>query len=337
MRRVALPVGLAASVFSLTVACTSSVEESDTPGTSRPPATMATSATEPSSTPPTTAPTTSVTSTTQSPPPRGAEFRAGRAFATLRYLALTIGPREATSHAFARAARWVQGVFESYGYDVTRQPLHVPAGNSWGVDVPASSTWNVVAAPPGFDARQPHRVVGAHLDTVPQAPGAEDDGSGIGVVLELARMAAIEPPKTPVVFVAFAAEEPRGDGEALHHFGSTAYVDRLDAAERRQVKGMVALDRVGVATNAVPVCTGGLGSTRVQRALLRAGDRAGMRTIRCLNTGADHWSFEKAGIPAARVGGVSYPEYHSAADLPRVVSRAQLARSATVVWQWITH
>jgi Zn-dependent M28 family amino/carboxypeptidase len=252
-------------------------------------------------------------------------------------LAVTVGPREATSPAYAYAAHWVQSAFERYGYNVARQPLHVPAGNSWGIDVPAGSTWNVVATPPGFDVLQPHRVVGAHLDTVPQAPGAEDDGSGIGVVLELARMAAIEPPKTPVVFVAFAAEEPRGDSDALHHFGSTAYVDRLDAHERAAVKGMAALDRVGVPASAVPVCTGGLGSTRVQRALMRAGDRAGARTERCDNTGADHWSFEKAGIPAARVGGVSYPEYHSAADLPRVVSRAQLARSAAVVWQWITH
>jgi hypothetical protein len=331
MRRVALPFSLAASVFSMTAACTSSSEESS-PGTSGPTATVATSATQPSSAPP----TTSVTPTS-SPPARRAEFRASRAFATVRYLALTIGPREATSPAYMQAARWVRSEFEKYGYDVTRQRLHVPAGNSWGIDVPAGSTWNVVATPPGFDPGQPHRVVGAHLDTVPQAPGAEDDGSGIGVVLELARMAAIEPPRTPVVFVAFAAEEPRGDGDALHHFGSTAYVDRLDPRERRQVRGMAALDRVGVPASAVPVCTGGLGSTRVQRALVRAGERAGVRTVGCLNTGADHWSFEKAGMPAARVGGVSYPEYHSERDLPRVVSRAQLARSAALVWQWITH
>jgi Peptidase family M28 len=337
MRRVALPVGLAASVFSMTAACTSSSDESGTAGTSGPTATVATSATEPLSTPPTTATTTSVTPTTSSPPARRAEFRPGRAFATLRYLALTIGPREATSPAYAQAARWVQAAFEKYGYDVARQPLRVPAGNSWGIDVPAGGTWNVVATPPGLDPGEPHRVVGAHLDTVPQAPGAEDDGSGIGVVLELARMAAIEPPRTPVVFVAFAAEEPRGDSDALHHFGSTAYVERLDSGERRQLMGMAALDRVGVPAHAVPVCTGGLGSTSVQRALIRAGDRAGVRTVRCLNTGADHWSFEKAGMPAARVGGVSYPEYHSAADLPRVVSRSQLARSAAVVWQWITH
>jgi hypothetical protein len=330
MRRVSLPVSLAAAVL-LATGCTSWDHDSEPSPTvdSVDPTTGSTVTQSPP--PPTTEPPP-----TSSPPP-APQFRPRQAFDTLRHLSLRIGPREATSDAYKRAARWVETRFRSYGYATSRQRLRVPAGNSWGVDVPAGTTWNVVAVPPGLDPGQQHRVVTAHLDTVPLAPGAEDDGSGIGVVLELARMAAIQPPATPVVFIAFAAEEPRGDGDLLHHFGSTAYVDRLDARHRSLVKGMVALDRVGVPASAVPVCTGGLGSRRVQRALVRAGQRAGVRTARCANTGADHWSFEKAGMPAARVGGVSYAAYHSAADLPGVVSRAQLARSAAVVWQWITH
>jgi Zn-dependent M28 family amino/carboxypeptidase len=328
MQRSGIPLSVATVLLAAT-ACTSSGHDRERAQPSD------------SSDPETTAPTVTITSspstTTDPAQPRAAHFRARSAFTTLYFLAEEVGPREATSGAYANAAEYVRAQFRSYGYAVSRQRLRVPAGNSWGIDVPAGTTWNVVATTPGFDDRKPHRVVSAHLDTVPQAPGAEDDASGIGVVLELARMATIEPPKTPVVFVAFGAEEPRGEGDDMHHFGSTAYVERLDAGERRQIKGMVALDRVGVPATAVPVCTGGLGSTKVQRALVRAGDRAGVRTVRCLNTGADHWSFEKAGIPAARVGGVSYPEYHSAADLPRVVSRAQLARSAALVWQWITH
>jgi Zn-dependent M28 family amino/carboxypeptidase len=81
---------------------------------------------------------------------------------------------------------------------------------------------------------------------VPQAPGAEDNASGVAVLLELAWMAAREEPRLPVVFVAFAAEEPRGDGDAMHHFGSRVYVNRMPARERRALRGMVSLDRVGV-------------------------------------------------------------------------------------------
>ena len=40
--------------------------------------------------------------------------------------------------------------------------------------------------------------------------GAEDNASGVAVMLELARLAAHEPTRLPVAFVAFGAEEPRG-------------------------------------------------------------------------------------------------------------------------------
>ncbi len=263
------------------------------------------------------------------------EFRAGAARRTLTFLAVRVGPRETTSPAYARAADWVAARFNGLGYSVRRQRLRVPSGVSWGIPVPAGRTWNVVARPADLAPGQPYLLVGAHLDTVPQAPGAEDDGSGIGVVLELARMAAAAPTRLPVVFVAFAGEEPRGDGDALHHFGSTALVNRLSPAQRREVAGMVALDRVGVGST-VPVCTGGLGPTRVRRALLRLAKAAGIPAFGCTNTLADHWSFEKVGVPAARVGGTPYPEYHSAQDLPRVVRTAQLRRVGQLIWAWLS-
>ena len=48
----------------------------------------------------------------------------------------------------------------------------------------------MVARLPGAGTGQAGRLVGAHLDTVPQAPGAEDNASGVAVLLELARLAA---------------------------------------------------------------------------------------------------------------------------------------------------
>ena len=102
------------------------------------------------------------------------------------------------------------------GYEVESVPVPVPAGNSWGIDVPAGDSANVIADPPDLDPTEPHVVIGAHLDTVPQAPGAEDNASGVAVMVELARMAAEEPPAVPVRFIAFGAEEPRGEEEATH-------------------------------------------------------------------------------------------------------------------------
>jgi len=254
---------------------------------------------------------------------------------TVRRLAGEIGPREATSEEFARAADVVAAAFREHGYDVRRDPFRVPRGVSWGVPVPAGRTMNVVATPPGFQPEQPHVIVGAHLDTVPQAPGAEDNASGVGVVLELARLAAAEPPELPAVFVAFGAEEPRGPGDDQHHFGSRHYVQEMPAAQRRALVAMVSLDRVGTGTR-VPVCTGGLSPARVQRDLLADASRLGIPSRRCENRASDHWSFEKAGEAVARVGGNSYAAYHSARDRVGVVRPAQIDRVGRLMWGWLT-
>ncbi|MDQ3094349.1 MAG: M28 family peptidase, partial [Actinomycetota bacterium] len=142
--------------------------------------------------------------------------------------------------------------------------------------------------------------------------------------------------RLPVVFVLFGAEEPRGSGDAQHHFGSTAYVDRLSPVERSNLVAMVSLDRVGVG-QAVPVCTGGLSPLVVQQQLVEAAATVDVATTSCTdNQSSDHWSFEKAGLAAARIGSTPYAAYHSAADLPGVVSGSQLRRVGTTMWQWLT-
>lgn len=189
------------------------------------------------------------------------------------------------------------------GYDVRRESFPVPAGDSWGVPVAA-------------------------------APGAEDNASGVAVLLEMARLAATSPPRLPVVVVAFGAEEPRGPGDDLHHFGSQHHVARLPSARREAVTAMVAVDRVGVGPS-VPVCTGPLTAPRVQRALLETARRIDVPAHACASTASDHWSFEKAGVAAARLGGTRYPAYHSADDVPSVVDPRQLARTGRLLWTWL--
>jgi Peptidase family M28 len=255
--------------------------------------------------------------------------------ATVRRLAVEIGPREATSLAFRDAAAWVAQQFTALGYAVERQPLHVPAGVSWGVPVKAGRTWNVIARPRDLRAGQPYLIAGAHLDTVPQAPGAEDNASGIGVLLETARLATMIHTRLPVVFVAFAAEEPRGMGDDRHHYGSRAMVARLSAVQRSSLRGMVALDRVGVGQQ-VPICNGRSRSRTTARSLRRTAKTVGVATRSCgVNRSSDHWSFELASLPAARIGGTPYAEYHSARDRPRVVASAQLDRVGRVLWTWL--
>ncbi|HEU4547023.1 MAG TPA: M28 family peptidase, partial [Microlunatus sp.] len=168
------------------------------------------------------------------------------------------------------------------------------------------------------------------------APGAEDNASGVSVLLELARMAAITPPDRPVRFIVFGAEEPRGAGDALHHFGSQQHVEDLSRDERRAIKGVVALDRVGVRASAVPVCSARASGNDLRSDVRAAARKVDVPTRACGgNTTSDHWSYVKAGVPGIRLGSVPYAGYHSPDDTPDVIDRRQIDRVGTVMWAWL--
>lgn len=270
---------------------------------------------------------------TRTPEPK---FDARDVIADIERLAGDIGPREATSKNFDRAADLIEKRFADQGYEVSTEKVTVPAGNSWGTPVKAGSSRNVIADPPGFDDTDRHVVLVAHLDTVPVAPGAEDNASGVAVMLELARMAAAAPPDLPVRFIAFGAEEPRGPGDALHHFGSQQHVADLSRRERDAIEAVVALDRVGVRASYVPVCSARSSGNDLRSDVRDAADDVGVPTRACGgNTTSDHWSYVKAGIPAIRLGSIPYAGYHSRGDTPDVIDRRQIDRVGTAMWAWL--
>lgn len=284
----------------------------------------------PSSSAPQPQPTPTPTPTSRATP---AVFDSRAAMQTVGYLA-GLGPREATSPAYLRALTWLEQRFRAAGYQTTRQPVRVPSGVSWGIPVRAGTSWNLIASKPGFTPSAPHRIVGAHLDTVPQAPGAEDNASGVSVLLGTAQVYQRRAPKLPTVFVAFGAEEPRGDGDNRHHYGSRAYVASLPSAQRSALRGMVSLDRVGVGS-VVPICSAQADAVAMRNELRAAAARARVPSRACVNRSSDHWSFVRSGLPGVRLGSTPYAEYHSARDLPRVVSATQLNRMGRVVTAWL--
>jgi Peptidase family M28 len=316
----------------LTPACSASAPGSSS--TSSSPADGTTSA-APSASPTAASPTPTAAATpTPKPTPRPT-MNARAALRDIVHLASEIGPREATSDNYAEAAEFVQARFERLGYEVRRTRIPVPSGNSWGTPVRRGTSLNVVAEPKDFDSKEPHVVIGAHLDTVPVAPGAEDNASGIAVMLQLAAMVSQQPTALPVQFIAFGAEEPRGSGDALHHFGSRQHVADLSRSERRAVRAMVSLDRVGVRASYVPICTATDRGNRLRDAMRAAARRADIPTRACTNYTSDHWSYAKAGVSAVRLGSIPYAGYHSRGDVPSVVDRRQLDRVGRTVWAWL--
>lgn len=262
------------------------------------------------------------------------DARTAPAMAAVRHLAGVVGPRPGTAPSYFRAADWVTARFGRLGWQVDRQRFPVPGGLSWGEPVDAGDSVNVIAHRGDVRAGTRWLAVGAHLDTVPQSPGAEDNASGIGVLLAVAQAVTWRRTRLPVVLIAFGAEEPRGPTDDDHHYGSRAYVDRLTPEQRRSLRGMVSLDRVGVGDAVV------IGSAEdadpLHDELVAAAERAGAPyVVESGQRSSDHWSFVRDGLPGVRLGSTPYAGYHSPGDVVRVVDPRQLERAARVVVSWL--
>ncbi|MGY2977609.1 M28 family peptidase [Thermostichus sp. OS-CIW-31] len=90
---------------------------------------------------------------------------------------------------------------------------------------------------PGSRSGRPPILIGAHFDAAPATPGADDNASGIAVLLELARHFAANPAPSPLWLVAFDLEE-RG------MVGSGAYAQFLQR-QRQSLRLMLSLEMLG--------------------------------------------------------------------------------------------
>ena len=249
-------------------------------------------------------------------------------------LAGEIGPRPGHTRAYFRAADYVQGRLTDFGWTVERQRFPTPAGRFDGQPVAAGPSVNLIATRGDVTTGEPYLVVGAHLDTVPGAPGAEDNASGVATMLAIAEAASERRTRLPVVLVAFGSEEPRGPGDDDHHYGSRPYVASLSRAQRRSLEAMVSLDRVGVGS-VVPVGTPAEPNELTDE-LQAVAQGVGVPTqVDPFQRSSDHWSLVRDGLPGARLGSTPYAGYHSAGDTPSVIDPSQLERTARLVAGWL--
>lgn len=199
-------------------------------------------------------------------------------------------------------------------------------------------------------------IVGAHYDSVLGAPGANDNGSGVAAVLELARLLKDAKPARTLRCVLFVNEEPPFDQTAA--MGSRVYARR--SRERGEnIVTMFSLETIGYYSDApgsqrypFPFSlfypsTGNFiafVSNLSSRALLHESLASFRRHAAFPSEGvaapafipgvdwSDHWSFWQEGWPALMVTDTApyrYPHYHSAGDTPDKVDYERLARVVT--------
>lgn len=247
--------------------------------------------------------------------------------------------------ALERAARHIERTLEALGYAISPQIFSVAGRRVRNIEVQRAPRSDAAAS----------LVIGAHYDSYYDAPGANDNGSGVAAVLELARLLKDwQPGRTRLRLVLFVNEEP--PYYRTEEMGSWRYA-RLLSERREKVQGMISLETLGAFSEApnsqrypqpfalvMPstanfIAFVGLpGSHGLLRAVMASFRRhTAFPSIGGLAPDAlvpgvgwsDHWAFRQFGFPAIMVTDTAlfrYPHYHRPSDTPDKVDYLRLAR-----------
>jgi len=269
---------------------------------------------------------------------------AGRLRRHVERLAGEIGERHVLRPAALHAAeRYIGEALRALGHDVAR--LNYEAQ---GVD---SANLEVTIA--GGDRAGEIVLAGAHYDTVPGSPGADDNASGVAAIVELARLLRGSKPARTIRLVAFVNEEP-----PFFFWGEMGSKVYARAARRRgdDIRVMLSLEMLGCysdekGSQGYPPLLGhfypaqgnyiafvsNLRSRRTLRSVFTAFREASDFPAEKLAAPAlvpgiawsDQLSFWREGYPAAMVTDTAfhrYRHYHQPTDTPEKLDYERMAQ-----------
>ncbi|MGQ3888894.1 M20/M25/M40 family metallo-hydrolase [Legionella sp. CNM-1927-20] len=241
------------------------------------------------------------------------------------------------------AANYIEKEFTSLGYQVISQEYL--AQNK--------PVRNIIAEHKGSKLVDEIIIIGAHYDTVFGSPGADDNGSGVAALLELARLLKDNPTKRTIRFVAFVNEEP--PFFQTPEMGSFYYANSL-REKNVNVVAMLSLESIGYYSTAensqnypfpfsyfYPDTADFIGfvANVSSRSLLQKVIASFRKHSSFPSEGlaapsgvtgvgwSDQWAFWQKGYPAIMVTGTALfrnPNYHRESDLPNTIDYARLAR-----------
>lgn len=215
----------------------------------------------------------------------------------------------------------------------------------------------------GFPTESGTVVIGAHYDTVPDSPGADDNATGVAALLELNRLFADQVPPCKVILAAYPLEEPPTFGTS--DMGSFIHASELKRA-KEPVRLMISLESIGYfsaeqgsqryplrplywlypsAGNFLAI----VGKASFSSATLEiksAFARATLLPTTSINASSlfegidfsDHRNFWLQGFDAVMLTDTAMfrnPNYHQKSDLPDTVDPHKVAQVVDGVWEYL--
>lgn len=260
------------------------------------------------------------------------------------YLSSIIGERNILSEPSLQAsADYIFAELNKTGLDVSYQDFE------WN----NKTIRNVIAEKKGEIASSEIVVIGAHYDSVPHSPGADDNASGVAAVLVLAALLKDFPLSRTTRFVAFANEEP--PFFFSKNMGSWHYANR-SYQNKENILAMFSLESIGYYSEekhsqhypfpfnffypSVGNYIGFVGNMKSHR-LVHAAIESFRKQVQFPSEGisapwwipgigwSDQLSFWRHGYDAIMITGTALyrnPNYHTARDLPEFLDFSRMAR-----------
>ena len=280
-----------------------------------------------------------------SPPPAGDRELERQLRSDVQVLARDIGERNIPNNPrqLEAAAAFVENSLNAGGYQPQSQPYSV-AG---------TVCRNIQAEIRGVEKPKEIVIIGAHYDSAPGSPGADDNASGVAAMLALTRSFAGSRPARTLRFVGFVNEEPPYFWRP--EMGSLVYAKRCREAGENVV-AMLSLESVGFYSNSsssqhYPAGLGlfypstgdfvaFVGNLR-SRSLVHQTLSTFRATGALPSVGAaipnaipgagwsDHWSFWQQGFPGIEITDTALyrnPHYHTPGDIAERLDYDRLAR-----------
>ena len=264
-------------------------------------------------------------------------------------LAENIGERNLQNYPqLIRSAEYIEQQLQNYNYQLQSQSFNV-AGKT---------VRNIIAELPGKKIPSEIIVIGAHYDSVTGSPGANDNGSGVAAMLEIASLLSKQELARTIRFIGFVNEEPP--------FTYTTDMGSYNAASqsyknKENIIAMYCLETIGYYSDEAqsqfyptPLSlfypdTGNFiafVSNINSRTLLRQSVKsfrehatlpseglAGPSWIGAINL-SDHWSYWQQGYQALMVTDTAmfrYPYYHTINDSKDKIDYHRLAKVTTAL------
>ncbi|MFH1777488.1 MAG: M28 family peptidase [Candidatus Omnitrophota bacterium] len=261
-------------------------------------------------------------------------------------LSSEIGERNAYDfESLERARKYITDKFKEYGYCAAYEEYNID-------HIPDKKFYNIIAEKKGEAKHNEVIIIGAHYDSCPGTVGADDNATGVSMLLELARVLNKIKFSRTIKFIAFVNEEP--PFFKTEHMGSFIYAR---GAKRRKEKivYMFALESIGYYVEeknsqhyppglsffypdkgnfiAFVSNLGGIFSLKKCANIFRRHSTlpAEVLAAPAILSGvdfSDHWSFWQHNYPGIMITDTAFyrnPYYHTIMDTPETVNYRKLA------------